>query len=273
MRIVLTGASGFIGRHVAAAFAARGDEVTPLARAQADDEADLRALLTSRSPDAVVHLAWPCTVGDYLTSAANDAGVRLAERLAVAAIAAGVPHLLAVGTGLEHVPTVRALPYVRAKSAARHAVAAACEGTQMRHTWARLFHVYGPGEHPSRLVPSVVSALRRGQDVLLSDGAQLRDPIHVEDVARALLALVGTAAPHVGCVDVGCGVPVSLARFVEAIADRMGAPHALLRFGARPRGAHDVDALVADVRDLRSAGWSPRFGSTLEGLGYIEAEQ
>jgi nucleoside-diphosphate-sugar epimerase len=121
---------------------------------------------------------------------------------------------------------------------------------------ARLFFLYGPGEHPARLVPSVARALLAGTPAPCSVGTQQRDFLHVDDAAGALVALV--RGELTGGINVGSGEPVPVRTVIEHVARACGRPD-LVRLGARETPAGEPPLLVADVRRLRDElGWRPR---------------
>jgi nucleoside-diphosphate-sugar epimerase len=126
--------------------------------------------------------------------------------------------------------------------------------------WGRIFFLYGPGEDPRRLVASVARALARGEPAPASHGRQLRDFLHVEDVADAFAALA--AADVTGAVNVASGTSVSIRELVELLGDLSGRPE-LVEIGALPVRPGDPDDLSADVRRLRDeVAWRP--GRSLE---------
>jgi len=112
---------------------------------------------------------------------------------------------------------------------------------------ARLFGVYGPGESPQRLFPALIGALNRGERVDLSDGLQRRDFIHVDDVCAGLCAIAASAPSDDGVFNLGTGQAMRVRDVVEWIAEAMGAPTSLVRFGARQRSPGDEDLLEADM--------------------------
>jgi nucleoside-diphosphate-sugar epimerase len=126
---------------------------------------------------------------------------------------------------------------------------------------ARLFGVYGPGEGPSRLVPTLIARLSRGEAVELSDGAQRRDFVHVDDACEALVRLAAeppSAEPLALVVNVGTGVAPSIREVAGWIADALSRPRSLLHFGARARSPGDADLLVADTEKLEQIlRWRP----------------
>jgi nucleoside-diphosphate-sugar epimerase len=123
--------------------------------------------------------------------------------------------------------------------------------------WARLFLVYGPHEHPLRLVPSVTRALLAGQPAPCTLGEQRRDVLHVADAADALAALLESDVT--GAVNVASGEAVPVCGVVERIAAVVGRPD-LLRPGALLDRAGDPPLLVADVCRLRQElRWAPHY--------------
>jgi nucleoside-diphosphate-sugar epimerase len=106
-------------------------------------------------------------------------------------------------------------------------------------------------------VPSVIRSLLAGQAVAISSGRQVRDFMHVEDVAGAVLALLDSSV--LGAVNIASGVGVTVGEVVEKIVELVGHPE-LVRRGALPDRAGDPSLLVADVARLRDeVGFRPRW--------------
>jgi nucleoside-diphosphate-sugar epimerase len=127
----------------------------------------------------------------------------------------------------------------------------------MSFAWARLFYLFGPRENEKRLVSSVCRSLLAGDPVLLTPGEQVRDFLHVEDVALALSAI--TRSDLVGAVNVGSGVPVTVAGLARRLGEQAGRPD-LIRLGALPYAAGDPPFICADSRRLRTqTDWVPRW--------------
>jgi nucleoside-diphosphate-sugar epimerase len=117
---------------------------------------------------------------------------------------------------------------------------------------ARLFGVFGPGEHAQRLLPSVIARLLRGEEIRLSDGLQVRDFIHVDDVCEALWQLFDANELPGNLVNVGTGAGVSVRHVCLMVADILGADADLLKFGAIERRPVDQDCLVAITDRLKT---------------------
>ena len=266
-RICITGANGFVGRHALAAPAFRGRPIRAIVRSgqehllpagvEAVTTADLFAenehwwtdVLTD--VDIVVHLAWIATPGTYLNSPLNHACLTGTLSMARGAVAAGVRRVIGIGTCFEYELSDRPLsiatplkpmtPYAGAKAAAFLALSGyfAPHGTEF--AWCRLFYLFGEGEDPRRLVPSLHSRLAAGQPVDLTQGLQVRDFLDVA-IAGAMIADIAMGS-MVGPVNVCSGYPITVRALAEAIADQYGRRD-LLQFGARPENSFDPPYVV-----------------------------
>jgi nucleoside-diphosphate-sugar epimerase len=78
--------------------------------------------------------------------------------------------------------------------------------------WGRIFFLYGPHEHPDRLVASVIRSILAGQPARTSHGRQIRDYLYADDVADAFVAVLDRGAQGVsGPYDIGTGVGTTIA--------------------------------------------------------------
>src|SRR5437763_607652 len=111
--------------------------------------------------------------------------------------------------------------YGTAKHALRQVAEAFASQAGLSLAWGRIFFVYGPREDERRLVASVARALLAGEEAPTSEGSQLRDFLHVDDVAGAFAALLD-AEGVTGAVNIGSGVPVSVRAVVEEVARAAG---------------------------------------------------
>lgn len=265
--VLVTGAGGFIGRHVAASVTVSGDQLIAVEH-RWHDSAALQHLVGDGSVDRCIHLGWYADPSDYLHAAEpNLTSLAASLDLVRLLIDRGCRHLVVAGTSAEYgaptapvdesAPIAPTTAYAAAKTALRVLLESSWRPVGMTVAWARIFNLTGPGEHPRRIVPQVVTALLEESPIALSDGRQLRDFLHVSDVAGALTVLSRTAAE--GVFNVSSGVAVQLADVLLSIADHLGAPADLLRFGERPRGVNDPDVLVGVNQRLRGCGWSPTF--------------
>jgi nucleoside-diphosphate-sugar epimerase len=237
---------------------------------QADllDGQQVTALLETVHPTHLLHLAWVVTPGAFWTSPLNWPWVDASLKLLAAFGAVSGQRAVMVGSCAEYAPS--ADPCVEAQTPLAPAtVYSACKAalgvmlpTFARQygvpsaAWARVFYLYGPGEQPERLVPSVIRALLRNEAMPCSHGEQVRDFLYSEDAADALVALLDS--PVTGAVNVASGRPIALRSFLSTIGVLTGREH-LLQFGARPTRPDEPPALIADVSRLaHEVGWKPR---------------
>lgn len=149
--------------------------------------------------------------------------------------------------------------YGKSKLVGTEALARCCCAYQIKGVTARLFTVYGPGEHEGRLLPALLEAAHTGQPLQLTSGRQQRDFTYVADVAEGLLRLgVSQAAPG-EIVNLATGRLTTVRQFVEAAAKILNIPDEMLLFGALPARSEEMShAPVAIDRLRRLIDWAPQ---------------
>jgi nucleoside-diphosphate-sugar epimerase len=123
---------------------------------------------------------------------------------------------------------------------------------------ARVFNVYGPGEHEGRLLPSLLAAAATNEPVALSYGTQRLDFAYVEDVAEGLLRLGGTLGRRGEVVNLATGKLTSVREYALSAARVLALPEERLRFGAIGARAEDIQYEPVWTGRLRElTGWTP----------------
>lgn len=286
-RALVLGASGFIGRWVASRLSFAGADVvsavrdprafTPVATgwrirgevhpfdALEDSVADL---VDATRPAVVFNLAGygvdrgetDQRVHERLNTILPSELARILERrLAVRLVHAGS----ALEYGLHHGvadESVECHPHTRygeTKLAGTQAVVAAAS-RGLDAIVARLFTVYGPGEHAGRLLPSIREAARRGGDVQLSNGYQRRDFSNVADVAEGLVRLAQQAPGGPSLLNLACGRLTTVREFAATAARLLGIPATNLKFGEQASRPDEMQLEGVSISRLRAlTGWSP----------------
>jgi UDP-glucose 4-epimerase len=290
-RVLVTGASGFVGSRTLEPLWRAGFEVhsvgpvAPVGQATHHtgdlfDRAQVRALLERIAPTHILHCAWEVTHGTFWHDRRNLDWVGATIDLARAAAACGVKRFVGLGSCAEYdwsggglVPrkeqdelAPREL-YGVAKDCTQRLLTTFFAGTDCSFAWARIFHLFGRGEHPARFVPSLAIALKEGREAFCRHGQLTRDFIAIEDGGAAIAAIVASQVN--GPVNVASGSGITLAELAGVIAGQLnGAP--LLRVETNP--TKDPLGMIADVARLRDeVGFVPEMGSRERLARYVAA--
>jgi nucleoside-diphosphate-sugar epimerase len=148
--------------------------------------------------------------------------------------------------------------YGRSKLEGTCAIAAHCRWSGLPALTARLFTVYGPGEHAGRLLPSLLEAARSGTALDLTAGTQRRDFGYVEEIADGLLRLGAARGTPGEIVNLATGTLTSVRDFAVRAMTALGGDPASLRFGAIPTRAEEMAHDPVSIARLRAlTGWTP----------------
>jgi UDP-glucose 4-epimerase len=285
MRLLLTGASGFVGATTLRFALEAGHQVTavvrpgsaarrlaPYAGCFTRIDTDLRhvenlaAAMRAQQTEAVLHLAWSGVenVARFDHRQISD-NIEVACSLLEAATAASVGAFIGIGSqgeyGAGSTMTEDALPtpttmYGAAKVATFYLTRQLAAQAKMRHAWLRLFSTYGPDDNDGWLIPTLVTEMLAARRPRTTPGTQFWDWLHVDDVARGILAVAMTPTAE-GIFNLGSGDAISVREVVDTIRD-LAAPGMELVFGEIPFRPDQVMFMRADIRRLREVtGWRP----------------
>lgn len=288
-KVIVTGASGFIGGAVLSHFA-KSYDVTAISRStygpqkanirhQALDLFDIAAvrdLLDEERPYGLVHCAWArAPDGGLWQSPENAKWGELTKALVAMFHQAGGGRALICGSCAEyefsqpvlaetHSTLMPSSEYGRVKAELYRSLAEQARESGLSLVWPRIFYLYGPGEDPNRFVPSIIKNLLSDRAAPCSDGTQRRDYSYVEDIAVGLFRLFESGIT--GPVNLASGHAVQLKTIAQSIGRATGRPD-LIRLGAIPNRPGEPEIIQADISKLEAVlNWKP--DTTLEqGLG------
>jgi nucleoside-diphosphate-sugar epimerase len=287
-RILVTGASGFIGRHALAPLQRLCFEVHATARTIPQDAAikeagttgirwhaaDLldpavaRDLLEAVRPSHLLHFAWYAEHGKFWDSAKNLDWLAASLALVRDFAAAGGRRFVGAGTCAEYdwgqaaqenrfdedkTPLRPSTLYGAAKASAFLTGSAFAKSTDIAFAWGRIFHLFGSGEDARRLVPLLIQAHLRGERLDCGPESLTRDYLPVKSVADAFAHLCASVVQ--GPVNIGSGRATTLGGLSESIETLAGS-RGDIRFGGYAGAG--PERLVPLIRRLtEEALWRP----------------
>lgn len=283
-KVLITGANGFVGRHVVNIGRKYGAEIHAFCRKKISingaqvwtgdliNQEEICSAVTKIRPDVILHLAaagvsYGGSTGPELLKAN---GVGLGNLLEAAVALGTAPELILAGSGFEYAPLNRPLvenDILKPNTAygISKASATLLAGLYAKHlpiTILRLFSIYGPGETESRLIPYIITRALSGKPIDLTPCEQLRDYIYVEDAAEVFWRTLSSPPPagEMQIFNVGSGVSVTLKAFVvklNRILEQKGfIPE--FKFGARRYRDDEMMVYCPDISLMKSKlAWAP----------------
>jgi nucleoside-diphosphate-sugar epimerase len=283
-KILITGASGFLGRHCIPLLIDRGYEIHAVFHNRPFGfearknlfyhECDLlnarehKKLLSGIKPSHFLHLAWYAVPGKYWTSLENINWVQASLGIIKEFMKHGGRRLVCAGSSAEYDwsqgncsekytslnPTSL---YGTCKNSLHDILRQLSKQEGLTYAWGRLFFVYGPHEYAERLVASTILTLLKNQEAHCKNPELIRDFLYIQDAADAFVSLLDG---HVtGPVNIASGNPETIKDLVTRIAEKMNKRH-LLRISEKVQQLNEPISLTADVDRLRhEVGWTPKY--------------
>ena len=274
-KILVTGASGFIGTHLIRTLLDRGREVYAVSRSEPKvsdpglqwtkvdltDPEDVRKTFAVIRPDLVFHLAsyaqgernlelvYPTFTGELAT----------AINVLTSATESGVSRLVMAGSLEESDPSeVPSSPYAAAKMATRLYAKMFYELYKLPVVFTRIFMVYGPGQSSKKLIMHSISRLLNGNSLKIGSPDRKVDWIYIKDVVEGLLAVAAARGLEGESVDLGSGELTDIRTVVTQIKEIVNNPEAAVEFGAIPPRASEVVRVADAEATFAATGWRPK---------------
>lgn len=268
--VLLTGATGFVGRQVLRALAEGGVRVRVVVRDEKKSQLismdGIETVVTTsdifkenadwyagvcKGIDTVIHVAWYAEPDKYLQSPKNLDCLIGTLHLAKGANQARVRRFIGIGTCFEYdisggglsinTPLRPLTPYAGAKAAAFMVLSQLLPPQGVEFAWCRLFYLHGEGEDARRLVPYLRAKLMVGETAELTSGNQIRDFLDVREAGRMIMKTA--LSDQQGPINICSGMPITVRQLAEQIADEYGRRD-LLKFGARKDNLFDPPYVV-----------------------------
>ena len=251
-KILVTGASGFIGRHCIPLLLDKGYEVhalysktkIPFAKEVIHhqinllDVSTLDPLIKKITPSHLLHLAWNATPGTYWTTEENSAWLQVSLQLIKCFNSHGGKRAVFAGTCAEYdwndgfcseekTLLNPSTLYGKCKASLYQEL----QKQELNFAWGRIFFLYGPNEHEKRLVPTVINSLLNNQIAKCSHATQQRDFLHVKDVADAFVTLLESSLQ--GAVNIGSGIDLPIKDITTKIGNILNREN-LIEYAEKP---------------------------------------
>ena len=283
-KVLVTGAGGFIARHCISFLLDRGYQIHATVEKNGDaelkgdyvkwhrvdllDPSGVSGLMREVKPTHLLHFAWYTSHGKFWHADENLPWVGATLHLVQEFRKNGGQRVVGAGTCAEYdwrygycvenvTPLNPASLYGKCKSTVQNVVREYASLHNINFSWGRIFFLYGPFENPKRLIAYVISSLIRNQTAQCSHGNQIRDFLHVIDVADAFVSLLDSDVE--GPINIASGQPHSLRDILDKIGEITGRGD-LIAYGAIPGNPGEPALIAGDTQRLKQElNWTPAY--------------
>jgi len=286
-KVLVTGGSGFLGRHTLSLLNGQGYDVHVAYRNNRLDEIrecswhranllnyqEIISLIQNVRPQYLLHLAWDTTPEIYWNSPENINWVQASLEMLKAFHKYGGKRIVAAGSCAEYewnnqycressTPFRPNSLYGVSKHAFLQLLEKYCKLNHLSYAWGYIFYLYGPHEKKSRLIPMLINGILNGETIKLSSKTDVRDYLYVEDAASAFVQLL--SSDYQGTMNISSGQPVSVVEIVNAITDVLGGKE-LIHYSNK-KNNHSPNIIVGDNQLLlQETRWRKQY-NLVEGL-------
>lgn len=278
-KVLITGATGFIGGNVALGLVQKGykvfapsnslslPKIEGLIQIKLDlfDTVAVEKFLAENKFENLIHLAW-YTGAKCHSSDVNMDWTELSIKLLKSFKENGGKKALFAGSMSEYdfsygylkedlTPLTNPSLYGKCKASLYEIASAYAKQSDLDFKWARIFNVYGPYEKKSRLMPSVICSILNNEDVKVSPCTKTQDYLHVFDTASGIVELFESSVQ--GAVNISSGTPIKLKVIVEKIAEIMEYKGKIL-YGAIPTNFEDNFVVGCNEKLINEVGWEQK---------------
>lgn len=288
MRVVITGASGYLGRSILPMLVQTAEAVLSIGRTPASATYDnvehhvldlladdVEARLREFRPTHLIHLAWIADHGVFWNSPLNAKWVCATQNLVESFLVAGGGHVSISGTCAEYLwdstpcvegttPEQPSTIYGLSKLLTLRNIELLCRATKVGLAWGRVFFPFGRVENSKRLIPQIHHALQTNQKLEIF-GELKRDFLFVDDVAAAFVHMAKQKL-H-GTYNVSSGISVALSSVAGVLAEQLNCPRDLIISKTTFENIQP-SMLIGDNTKLKETGWLPHY-SLNQGLALV----
>jgi nucleoside-diphosphate-sugar epimerase len=296
--IYLTGATGFVGRHVLSELIAQGYFVhclisgkkfiaelehqqvqyTKIDFLEPDFEVKIHGIFSKQIIDYIIHSAWYTEHEDYLTNSINLQWVKSSKILIDAFYQHGGKRFIGLGTCIEYdfsylngKPIAISTPlkgntlYAKCKIDVFSYLNQLCQEREMDYVWARLFFIYGTHDKKGRLIPYIYKQIMQGKPAVPKFGAAKRDYIYVNDLAKQIVSIIPNT--YKGALNLGTEKAVKIQEIFDNVGRIMYKTQFIIKNEVLSHNTeYEPLSIVADLNEWRSITCDFEMTGLTEGL-------